>query len=78
MLNRVANMHVCLIVNIASVRLPQDYGLVLNEWVNENLIVLFLVFLISMMLEECNERISYQKSVFIAVLTVLVIIQFQK
>lgn len=28
MLNRVANMHVCLIVNIASVRLPQDYGLV--------------------------------------------------
>lgn len=36
MLNRVANMHVCLIVNIASVRLPQDYGLVLNEWVNEN------------------------------------------
>lgn len=41
MLNRVAIMHVCLIVNIASVRLPQDYGLVLNEWVNENLIVLF-------------------------------------
>ena len=31
MLNRVANMHVCLIVNIACVRLPQDYGLVLNE-----------------------------------------------
>ena len=31
MLNRVAIMHVCLIVNIASVRLPQDYGLVLNE-----------------------------------------------